>query len=95
MALKDEVCVPCREGSPTLKAEEISALLAGLPDWKVVDGLHLHRPRISHQRSPGSIAQACYAKSRVIMEILLWVGVTWISTSTPIRQEASHMLTRF
>jgi len=43
MALKDEICVPCREGSPTLKAEEISALLAELPDWKVVDGHHLHR----------------------------------------------------
>jgi 4a-hydroxytetrahydrobiopterin dehydratase len=43
MTLKDEICVPCREGSPTLKAEEISALLAELPDWKVVDGHHLHR----------------------------------------------------
>ena len=43
MALKDEICVPCREGSPTLKAEEITALLAELPDWKVVDGHHLHR----------------------------------------------------
>ena len=43
MALKDKICVPCREGSPTLKAEEISALLAELPDWKVVDGHHLHR----------------------------------------------------
>ena len=43
MALKDEICVPFREGSPTLKAEEISALLAELPDWKVVDGHHLHR----------------------------------------------------
>ena len=43
MAFKDEICVPCREGSPTLKAEEITALLAELPDWKVVDGHHLHR----------------------------------------------------
>jgi 4a-hydroxytetrahydrobiopterin dehydratase len=43
MALRDEVCVPCRDSGPTLDAEEISALLVELPDWDVVDGHHLHK----------------------------------------------------
>jgi 4a-hydroxytetrahydrobiopterin dehydratase len=43
MALKDEICEPCRDCGPTLEAEEITALLAELPNWKVVDGHHLHR----------------------------------------------------
>jgi 4a-hydroxytetrahydrobiopterin dehydratase len=32
MALKDEICVPCRDGGPTLEAEDMTALLAELPD---------------------------------------------------------------
>jgi 4a-hydroxytetrahydrobiopterin dehydratase len=43
MALKDEICVPCRDGGPTLEAEDLTALLAELPDWEVVDDHHLHR----------------------------------------------------
>ena len=43
MALKDEVCVPCRDGGPTLEADDTTALLAELPDWEVVDDHHLHR----------------------------------------------------
>jgi 4a-hydroxytetrahydrobiopterin dehydratase len=43
MALKDEICVPCRDGGHTLEAEDIRALLAELPNWRVVDSHHLHR----------------------------------------------------
>jgi 4a-hydroxytetrahydrobiopterin dehydratase len=43
MSLRDEVCVPCREGSPTLEAEELAALRCDLPHWDVVDGHHLHK----------------------------------------------------
>lgn len=43
MALRDETCVPCRDGGPTLEAEELSELQAELPGWEVVEGHHLHR----------------------------------------------------
>jgi 4a-hydroxytetrahydrobiopterin dehydratase len=43
MALRDETCVPCRDGGPTLEPEEMESLQAELPDWEVIDGHHLHR----------------------------------------------------
>lgn len=43
MALRDESCVPCRDGGPTLEGEELASLQAELPDWEVIDGHHLHR----------------------------------------------------
>lgn len=43
MALRDETCIPCRDGGPTLDAQELAELTAELPGWNVVDGHHLHR----------------------------------------------------
>jgi len=43
MALRDETCVPCRDGGPTLEVEELVSLQAEHPDWEVIDGHHLHR----------------------------------------------------
>lgn len=43
MALRDEICVPCRDGGPTLQAEELASLQAELPGWEVIEGHHLHR----------------------------------------------------
>jgi 4a-hydroxytetrahydrobiopterin dehydratase len=43
MALRDETCIPCRDGGPTLDAQELAELTAELPGWEVVDGHHLHR----------------------------------------------------
>lgn len=43
MALRDETCVPCRDGGPTLGADELAALQAELPGWQVVEGHHLQR----------------------------------------------------
>lgn len=43
MALRDETCIPCRDGGPTLEAGELAALQAELPSWQVIDGHHLHR----------------------------------------------------
>lgn len=43
MALRDETCVPCRDGGPTLEAGELAALQEELPNWQVIDGHHLHR----------------------------------------------------
>ncbi len=39
--LKDRSCVPCREGAPTLTAEETARLLPRVPGWRVaeVDGV--------------------------------------------------------
>lgn len=40
-ALAKEACVPCRADSPGAGAAEASALLAALPDWRIVvaDGI--------------------------------------------------------
>ncbi len=43
MALRDEVCVPCRDGAPTLEDGELAALRVELPGWEVADGHHLHK----------------------------------------------------
>ncbi len=43
MALRDEICVPCREGGPRLSSEELAALELELPSWQVVDGHHLFK----------------------------------------------------
>ncbi|MFO8237274.1 MAG: 4a-hydroxytetrahydrobiopterin dehydratase [Prochlorococcaceae cyanobacterium] len=43
MALRDETCIPCRDGGPTLDPEELQELRAELPGWEVVEGHHLHK----------------------------------------------------
>jgi 4a-hydroxytetrahydrobiopterin dehydratase len=43
MALRDETCIPCRDGGPTLDPEELEELRAELPGWEVVEGHHLHK----------------------------------------------------
>ncbi|WP_254967944.1 4a-hydroxytetrahydrobiopterin dehydratase [Cyanobium sp. CH-040] len=43
VALRDETCIPCRDGGPTLDAEELAELKAELPGWQVIDGHHLHK----------------------------------------------------
>jgi len=41
MSLVEQHCVPCRGGVPPLAAEEVAALSAQVPGWRVVDGHHL------------------------------------------------------
>jgi 4a-hydroxytetrahydrobiopterin dehydratase len=41
--LAEKHCVPCKGGVPALKGEELAALSAQIPDWKVIDGHHLTR----------------------------------------------------
>lgn len=55
MALRDESCVPCRDGGPTLTAEELTALQQELPGWQVVDGHHLHK-RLEHPDFASALA---------------------------------------
>ncbi|MEX0588865.1 MAG: 4a-hydroxytetrahydrobiopterin dehydratase [Cyanobium sp.] len=43
MALRDEVCVPCRDDGPTLEASEQAQLQVELPGWEVIEGHHLHK----------------------------------------------------
>jgi 4a-hydroxytetrahydrobiopterin dehydratase len=43
MALRDETCIPCRDGGATLSPEELTELQNQLMDWRVVDGHHLHK----------------------------------------------------
>lgn len=43
MALRDEACVPCKDGGPTLDPDELSELKRELTEWEVVDGHHLHK----------------------------------------------------
>jgi 4a-hydroxytetrahydrobiopterin dehydratase len=43
MVLRDEICVPCRDGGPTLSKDEQAELLNELIDWRVVDGHHLYK----------------------------------------------------
>ena len=43
MALRDETCIPCRDGGPTLSPEDLSLLRVELPGWEVVDQHHLHK----------------------------------------------------
>ncbi len=40
MPLSDDLCVPCRDGGPTLSEDELAALLPELPGWQVVDHHH-------------------------------------------------------
>lgn len=47
MGLRDETCVPCRDGGPTLTPEELAELQQELQGWSVVDGHHLHK-RLVH-----------------------------------------------
>lgn len=43
MALRDETCIPCRDGGATLKGDELVELQKELVDWRVVDDHHLHK----------------------------------------------------
>lgn len=43
MALRDETCVPCREGGSTLSADELDVLRQQLPGWEVIEQHHLHK----------------------------------------------------
>ncbi|MFM2079612.1 MAG: hypothetical protein RLZZ219_294 [Cyanobacteriota bacterium] len=43
MDLAKQTCIPCREGAPTLSADELEALLPQLPGWSMVDQHHLQR----------------------------------------------------
>ena len=36
-------CVPCKGDVPPLQGKELEALSNQLPQWRVVDGHHLHR----------------------------------------------------
>jgi len=79
MALKDEVCVPCRDGGSTLEAEDITALLAELTDWEVVDDHRLHR-RLTFTDFASALAwlnrASVLCEEQAIMVIFLWAGVT-------------------
>ncbi len=41
MSLSEKTCIPCREGVPALRGEELEKLKAQVPGWKVVEGHHL------------------------------------------------------
>lgn len=41
MSLFTKHCVPCREGVPPLRGEELEKLKSHVPGWQVVDGHHL------------------------------------------------------
>jgi 4a-hydroxytetrahydrobiopterin dehydratase len=41
--LAEKMCVPCRGGIPPLTEEERAPLLAGVPEWEVIDDHHLAR----------------------------------------------------
>jgi 4a-hydroxytetrahydrobiopterin dehydratase len=43
MALRDETCIPCRDGGPTLNDADLVELTDELPGWQVIDGHHLQR----------------------------------------------------
>lgn len=43
MALRDESCIPCRDGGTTLSHDELVVLREELPAWEVQDGHHLHK----------------------------------------------------
>jgi 4a-hydroxytetrahydrobiopterin dehydratase len=41
--LASKTCAPCRGGTPPLAGQELQALAAEVPQWKVVDGHHITR----------------------------------------------------
>ena len=41
MSLSTKRCIPCREGVPALRGEELEKLKSEVPGWQVVDGHHL------------------------------------------------------
>ncbi len=41
--LAERVCVPCRGGVPPLPPEQVEALVAQVPGWKVVRNHHLEK----------------------------------------------------
>lgn len=43
MALRDENCMPCRDGGPTLSPDKRDELLQELSGWQVVNEHHLHK----------------------------------------------------
>lgn len=44
MELHQKKCIPCKEGTPHLKAKEILSLYEQLePEWKIVEDHHLQR----------------------------------------------------
>jgi 4a-hydroxytetrahydrobiopterin dehydratase len=43
MALRDETCIPCRDGGPTLDPSALAEVKAELPGWAIVDGHHLQK----------------------------------------------------
>lgn len=43
MALANEACLPCRDGAPTLTAQELASLMGELPGWEVIDHHHLRK----------------------------------------------------
>jgi 4a-hydroxytetrahydrobiopterin dehydratase len=43
MALREETCIPCRDGGPTLSEAEIASVMEELPGWSVIDHHHLHK----------------------------------------------------
>lgn len=54
MALRDEICIPCQDGGPTLAPEDLSLLRDELPGWEVVDQHHLHK-RLSFPDFPTAL----------------------------------------
>jgi len=41
--LASKTCVPCRDGTPPLKGEELDDLRRQIPGWEVVEEHHLRR----------------------------------------------------
>ena len=41
MSLSEKTCIPCREGVPALRGEELEKLKTQVPGWQVVEGHHL------------------------------------------------------
>jgi 4a-hydroxytetrahydrobiopterin dehydratase len=43
MSLSEKTCIPCREGVPALRGDELEKLKAQVPGWQVVEGHHLRK----------------------------------------------------
>ena len=66
MRLAAKTCIPCRDGVPALRGEEIEKLRAHIPGWQVVAGHHLwkvftfpdFRRALAFVNRAGAIAEA-------------------------------------
>ena len=66
MSLAAKTCIPCREGVPALKGEELNKLQTQVPGWQVVGEHHLRkvytfpdfRTALDFVNKTGAIAEA-------------------------------------